>query len=210
MLAREQRQRVVELCIDLSRRGYFSGTGGNLALRLDAEHFAVTPSATDYHSMQAADVCIVRLADLHCTDGARTPSVETGLHARVLRQRPEIHCSIHTHQPVASACALIDARLDLPLDGSSKAVPIVGYMPSGSGLLSRLVGKALRADTNAYLMRNHGVICCGADIDAALASLDALEQLARQHLAGRIAARAGADPSRAAALRRVLAHLNAN
>ncbi len=48
MFAHEQRARVVALCVDLSRRGYLAGTGGNVALRIDAECFAVTPSAIDY------------------------------------------------------------------------------------------------------------------------------------------------------------------
>src|ERR1017187_1027330 len=105
------RQTVVDLCVQLSGLGYFAGTGGNIAVRIDAEHFAVTPSATDYLTMSAEDVCVMRLSDLVCVKGARAPSVETGLHARVLRQRPDVACSIHTHQPGASACALLGMAL---------------------------------------------------------------------------------------------------
>jgi L-fuculose-phosphate aldolase len=211
MFAREQRQQIVDLCIDMSRRGYLAGTGGNVALRIDAEHFAVTPSATDYLSMSAVDVCVVRLSDLACVEGERTPSVETGLHARVLRQRPDVGCSIHTHQPVASACALLDeppvidnhaVRAILGL-----RVQRIGYMPSGTELLAGMLGRALHADSNAYLMRNHGVLCCGADIKAAVNAVEALEKLALRHLTARITARAAADPKRTAAFHRVLAAL---
>ena len=48
---------------------FLAGTGGNVALRTDDEHFAVTPSATDYYAMNAADVCIVRLSDKQQVDG---------------------------------------------------------------------------------------------------------------------------------------------
>ena len=91
------RQSVVELCLELSRRGHFSGTGGNIALRIDAEHIAVTPSATDYLTMVADDICVLRLSDLQQVAGARAPSVESGLHAKVLRARPDANASIHTH-----------------------------------------------------------------------------------------------------------------
>ena len=39
------RRHVVDLCLRLSERGYFAGTGGNLMLRIDKDLVAVTPSA---------------------------------------------------------------------------------------------------------------------------------------------------------------------
>jgi L-fuculose-phosphate aldolase len=202
-------QIVVALCLELSRRGYLAGTGGNVALRVDAERFAVTPSATDYLTMSAEDVCVVRLSDLTQVAGERAPSVETALHARVLRRRPDVSCSIHTHQPVASAVALLGT--DLEVDSAEaravlgSRVPLIGYMPSGTGLLAGMVGRALRPDVNAYLMRNHGVLCCGASVQPAVQAVEELERLAYRYLSARIRDRAAAEPQRAAALQRVLA-----
>jgi len=201
------RQTVVELCLELSRRGHFSGTGGNIALRIDAAHFAVTPSATDYLTMTAADVCVLRLADLAQVDGERAPSVETGLHAHVLRARPDAQCSIHTHQPLASACALLGRELkampDVLTRSLGRTVPLVGYAPSGSAWLSSKLARALRADTNAYLMFNHGALCCGISAEAAMLAVEDLETLARWHLMRQIAARAAQEPSMQKLLQRV-------
>jgi L-fuculose-phosphate aldolase len=199
MQFKQERQHVVELCLELSRRGYFAGTGGNLMLRIDAERVAVTPSATDYLEMTPADVTVLRLQDLARLDGDKAPSVETSLHARVLRARPEVGCSIHTHQPVASACALLGRALTVPPRWQATLgarVPVVGYAPSGSSWLASRLAGALRPDINAYLMRNHGILCCGGDSAAALQAVDDLEALARQHLTERIAnqARSGAQP----------------
>lgn len=193
------KQHVVDLCLELSRRGYFAGTGGNLMLRIDADRVAVTPSATDYLEMTTADVAVLRLRDLARLEGDKPPSVETSLHARVLRARPEVGCSIHTHQPVASACALLGRALEVPPAWQATLgprVPMVGYAPSGSGWLAARLAGALRPDVNAYLMSNHGILCCGRDSAAALQAVDDLEALARQHLAERIAnqARSGAQP----------------
>ncbi|WP_162491824.1 class II aldolase/adducin family protein, partial [Pseudomonas amygdali] len=88
-------QQIVDLSRHLSRRGFFAATGGNLALRIDALHIAVTPSATDYFSMRPEDVCVLRLKDLRQLSGERSPSVESELHAKVLRSRPDVNCSIH-------------------------------------------------------------------------------------------------------------------
>ena len=201
------RQTVVDLCVELSNRGHFSGTGGNIALRVDATHIAVTPSATDYLTMKAADVCVLRLSDLAQIEGDRAPSVESGLHARVLRARLDVQASIHTHQPVASACALLGRALDVPSGPLQRSlgvrVPMVGYAPSGSGWLSSKLARKLRSDTNAYLMLNHGALCCGTSTAAALQAVEDLETLSRIHLMQLIAARAEKEPSMQPALRRV-------
>ena len=101
------RQQVVEMSVMLADHGYFAATGGNLALKVDDEHIVVTPSATDYYQMTAEDVCVLRLRDLAKVDGDRKPSVEAGMHAKVLRIRGDCRASIHTHQPIASACTLL-------------------------------------------------------------------------------------------------------
>jgi L-fuculose-phosphate aldolase len=201
------RQTVVDLCVELSQRGHFSGTGGNIALRIDAQHIAVTPSATDYLTMRAGDVCVLRLSDLAQIEGDRAPSVESGLHARVLRARPDVQASIHTHQPVASACALLGKALEVPPGALQQSlgarVPMVGYAPSGSSWLSSKLARKLRSDTNAYLMLNHGALCCGTSTAAALQAVEDLETLSRMHLTQLIAARAEREPSMQPALRRV-------
>lgn len=204
------RQQVVELCRDLAARGYFAATGGNLALRIETDLIAVTPSATDYYSMQPDDVAVVRLADLRQLESTLAPSVETGLHARLLRARPDCRCSIHTHQPVASACtllgepvAVVDVRHQQLLGPS---IPMVGYAPSGTGWLASKLAKAVRPDINAYLLRNHGAVCCGPDAASTVTRVAALEELASDYLRDRIRARAAADPSRRPVLESLLDH----
>jgi L-fuculose-phosphate aldolase len=202
------RQSVVEYSVALADRGYFAATGGNLALRIDAEHIAVTPSATDYYKMGPADVCVLRLADLSRVEGDRNPSVETGLHAQVLRNRRDCHASIHTHQAIASALTLLGKSL--PVEDSAprallgREVSLVGYAPSGTGWLVRKLGRKLRPDINAYLLRTHGVICCGRSAGETLQAIVALERLAASHLRERIIARAASDT----ALQRLVATLD--
>jgi L-fuculose-phosphate aldolase len=188
-------QQIVELSQHLCHRGFFAATGGNLALRIDSQRIAVTPSATDYFTMRAEDVCVLRLKDLAQLSGERAPSVESGLHAKILRARPDVQCSIHTHQPVASACTLLGEPLDVlnPELWASlgKHIPLVGYAPSGSNWLAGKFGRAIRWDYNAYLMRNHGVLCCGPDVETTLSRLEALETFCRDHLLRQIT-----EPSR--------------
>lgn len=185
-------EQIVELSQHLCHRGFFAATGGNLALRLDAQHIAVTPSATDYFAMRPEDVCVLRLKDLAQISGERAPSVESGLHAKILRARPDVQCSIHTHQPVASACTLLGKPMEVPdpalWDCLGKHIPLVGYAPSGSSWLAGKFGRAIRWDYNAYLMRNHGVLCCGPDVETTLLRLESLETFCRDYLLRQITA----------------------
>ncbi len=184
-------QQVVDACVRLADRGYLAGTGGNVALRVSDTEFAVTPSASDYYTMRAADICILRLDTLAVIEGALKPSVESGIHARTLRARPDCAASVHTHQPLASAIALLGMPLQVTDPEAQRAlgreIPLVPYGPSGTGLLAAAYGKRVRADANAYLLRNHGLVCCGASMDAAIANVEWVEREAAGYLRRRIA-----------------------
>jgi L-fuculose-phosphate aldolase len=173
---------VLDAALKLADQGFLAGVGGNLALRIDERRMAVTPSATDYYTMTAEDVCVVELRSLRVLAGTRTPSVESGLHAKVLLRRPDCRASVHTHQPIASAFTLLG--LPLPVVAAAQRacvgddVPVAGYAPSGTGWLARNVARLVQPQRNAYLMRNHGVVCLGATLDDARAVVLAVEQAA--------------------------------
>jgi L-fuculose-phosphate aldolase len=174
------RQVVVDTCRTLADSGFLAGTGGNVALRADDNHLAITPSATDYYTMSPDDVCIVRLDDLKQVSAqSKKPSVEMGLHVRMLSARPNCDASIHTHQPIASAYSLLAKPLDVQLPEHrallGESIPCAGYAPSGTGWLARKVARCVRANVHAYLMRNHGIVCVGADVDVAMQRVSALE-----------------------------------
>ena len=174
------RETVVRTCCTLADKGFLAGTGGNVALRVDDTHFAVTPSAVDYYTMTPEDVCILRLADLKRVDSDRKPSVECGLHAKVLRARSDCQASIHTHQPIASAYTLLARSLEIQSPQLRQLlgvrIPCAGYAPSGTGWLSKKVAKCVNSDVHAYLMRNHGVVCVGADVEIAMRRVGAIEE----------------------------------
>lgn len=184
-------QQVIDACVRLADRGYLAGTGGNVALRVSGTEFAVTPSASDYYTMRAADICILRLDTLAVIEGELKPSVESGIHARTLRARPDCAASVHTHQPLASAIALLGIALPVvdpeAQQALGKEIPLVPYGPSGTGLLAAAYGKRVRADANAYLLRNHGLVCCGTSMNAAIANLEWVEREAAGYLRRRIA-----------------------
>jgi L-fuculose-phosphate aldolase len=175
----QARETVLATCLALAERGYLAGTGGNIALRADEDHLAVTPSTIDYYAMTAADICVLRLSDESQLEGENPASVEAGMHAAILRARLDCNASIHTHQPIASAYTLLAKPLNVE-DKTARlilgsTVPCVAYAPSGTGLLAWRVGRAFKPGTHACLMRNHGVVCVGIDAAEAMNRVATLE-----------------------------------
>ena len=179
----KERQSIVDLCLELSHLGFLAGVGGNVALRLSDSEFAVTPSAADYYTMKAEDICLLNLRTLERLDSDNnlTPSVESGLHAALFLRRPDLKASVHTHQPLASTAALL--HRSIPLKGEDRAllgseVALVKYGPSGSSLLASALAKALRDDMNSYLLRNHGLVCAAPTLALGLDGVRRIESAA--------------------------------
>lgn len=185
-----QKQQVIDACLTLSEAGYLAGTGGNLALRLNDELFAVTPSGADYFALSADDICVLRLSNLEQLEGNLKPSVESGMHATMLRFKTTMQASVHTHQPMASAIALLNIDLPLVASDAQRALgsraAIVPYGPSGTGFLVRNLKKCLHADVHAYLLKNHGVICAAHTMSEAISNVMRIEAAAAQFLRSQI------------------------
>src|SRR5512137_3013902 len=103
----EERELVVNTCHILLQRGYLKATEGNISVRVKGENaFAITPSNYDYAKMTAEDICVLDY-ERNVLAGTMKPSIESGMHAGVYQTRPDVHAVIHTHQPYASALALL-------------------------------------------------------------------------------------------------------
>jgi ribulose-5-phosphate 4-epimerase/fuculose-1-phosphate aldolase len=179
-------QQVVAAARRLAARGHLVATGGNLSVRIPGQAaFAITPSNLDYATMTAEDVCVLDL-DLRVVQGERKPSIESGLHAAVYQARPDVHAVVHTHQPYASALALVDRPIPALFDEQvrflGRSVDIVPYRPSGTGLLRRALARRLRSHANAYILANHGAVCLGDDLTRAEHNVELLEKCSLAYL----------------------------
>jgi L-fuculose-phosphate aldolase len=110
----------------------------------------------------------------------------------MLRFKPDMQASVHTHQPLASEVALLN--IDLPVADAEarralgERVAIVPYAPSGTGLLVRAFGRRLRAELQGYLLKNHGVICAAPAMAEAVTHVGRIEAAAAEFLRRHIAA----------------------
>ncbi len=108
------------------------------------------------------------------------------MHAAVYARRPDVNAIIHTHQPYASALALvrrpIPALFDEQVRFLGRSVEIVDYAPSGTSFLRKNVEKAVGSNANAYILANHGVLVLGGDPERAAFNMALLEKVALDYL----------------------------
>ncbi|MDF3820463.1 class II aldolase/adducin family protein [Leptospira sp. 96542] len=188
---KEVSEAMVTACIKLADIGFLAGVGGNLAVRLDEERMAVTPSASDYYQMKPEDICILQIKDLKQLSGEKEPTTESGLHASFFLKRPDLKVSLHTHQPIASAATLLG--IDIPLQSElakkrlGKSLRIVSYAPSGTSFLVNAFKKRVTQDTNGYLLRNHGLVAGANSLAEAIQNVQMAEEESKDYLRKRIA-----------------------
>ncbi len=181
-----QKQQVVDICHALLARGYLKATEGNISARIGAEPaFAITPSNYDYARMTAEDICVLDFG-LASVTGTRRPSIESAMHAAVYCSRPDAQVIIHTHQPYASALALIRRPIPHLFDEQvrflGRSVEIIPYAPSGTGFLKNNVAKKVKNGANAFILQNHGVLVLGTDAERAIHNMALLEKCALAYL----------------------------
>jgi L-ribulose-5-phosphate 4-epimerase len=177
---------IVETAQQLTLNGFLIATGGNISLRIPGQNaFAITPSNYDYMKMVEEDVCILE-NDLTPLEGHLKPSIESGMHATIYKERPDVNAILHTHQVFPSALAILNAPIPALFDEQvrflGRRVEIIPYAPSGTGMLKNNIARRIRSQNNAYLLQNHGALVFGSDMEQAVHNVEILDKCAQAYL----------------------------
>ncbi len=179
-----ERQAVLDAVQRIVAMGLVSGASGNVSCRIrrdEGDLFAVTASRVPYHRLSADDVLIVD-AEVDPLWGDGVPSSESLVHMAVYHARPDVGAVIHTHSPYASAFAAagreIPPILDEQVVSLGGAVNAAEYGAAASQELADRAVEAL-AHRAAVLLRNHGAVGVGTDLEEAIAVVELLEHVAR-------------------------------
>jgi L-ribulose-5-phosphate 4-epimerase len=177
------KQQVFDCMMALVREGYVQGTGGNVSMLIPGENaVAVTPSQREYDTMTVDEICVVDFDLKPVEDNGLKPSMETGMHIAVYRNRKDVSAVVHTHQIYASVFALINQPIPALFDEVSMTIgtfiDIVPYALSGSPQLIENVKSKLDNRANCYLIQNHGVLALGPDLAKAKRCAELLEKCA--------------------------------
>jgi L-fuculose-phosphate aldolase len=176
------RRAVVEcgrLCYE---RFLMTSNDGNISVRLDDQLFIITPSGISKGRMSVDDLLVVDLdGKVRAFRGDAKPSSETPMHLEVYRRRPDVRAAIHAHPVFATALTI--AGLDLPADILPEVVLTLGEVPTTEYATpsSEEDAEAVRPlirNHDAILLRQHGSLTVGKDLDTALIHLERVEVVA--------------------------------
>ena len=138
-------------------------SSGNISWRV-GEEVLLSGTGSWVPSLPKEKVAICKLETGEVLNGVK-PSMESGFHLGVLRERPDVNVVLHFQSQYATAVACM---LELPKDFNVTAevpchvgaeIPAIPYYRPGS--------KELAEAVIAVLLRKHGQVVCGKDFDQA-------------------------------------------
>jgi len=136
----------------------------------------------DWTVIKAEHICVCDSEGNLVEDNGFLPTVELPMHLAIYRERSEINAIVHSHPIYSSAFAVTGEDIPLLLAETGLflggRVPCAEYAPAGGTDLAEKIVKALGKDKRAALLRNHGAVVLGKDIEDAFVLSSYLEHAA--------------------------------
>lgn len=189
----EKKNLVIKAGILLSEKKLVERTWGNVSVRFDSEHFAISPTGALYEKLKPEDIPVVNLKEFAFI-GKRKPSSELLIHSSIYATYPDVSFILHTHQRFASLLSLFFSNkqgtievLGEEREVLGKIISIAEYAQGGTKQIAENVIKALDIDgktsfrsSGIVLMAAHGVLCFAPSFDVAFDMVQLLEDFAKR------------------------------
>ena len=182
----EIKEQIIETCLWLQEKELVIGTWGNVSMRID-HSIILTPSKISYDILAPEDMVTIDYEG-HVIEGFRIPTSERELHRLIYLARPDVNCVIHYHPVFASAiCATgegippILEEMSQVLGGEVSITP--EYIDAGEHKALGEAAVKCMGQKNAVLLRNHGPVCVGIDLEYAKIACLVLEKAASCYIA---------------------------
>lgn len=175
-------QKIVTICARLHGRNMLAAADGNISYRVSDDKILITPSGIAKAFMHPEEMAVVNLKG-EILKG--TPSSERLMHLEVFRNCPEVKAIVHAHPPTAIAWSI--ARPDLkklPSECLSEVIlatgdiPFVPYARPGTQQMADVL-KPYLPQHKALILKNHGALAWGADLDEAYRGMERIEHSAQ-------------------------------
>ena len=190
MFEKEKKQ-VLDTALEIKRCHLVSLSGGNVSMRVGEGQYLVTPSGMVYEDMVPDDVCLIN-DKCEVIEGCRKPSSDSSALVYMF-QHMDVNAIIHTHQPWATACGFLTDEIPdflvTIMDACHNPVKVAPFTPSSAIGMGELAVE-YAGDSLAVILKHHGVLTWGKDIEEALFAAVYLEESAQTYA---IAKAMGAD-----------------
>ena len=182
---KELRDAIVETGRIAYQSGLMVSNDGNISVLMADGNVLITPSGVCKGRIKAEDLLVIDLQGSlvkPASDPSLKPTSEQPMHLEVYRQRKDVRAVIHTHLIYANALAITvgKVRMDVIPEAAIAfgKIPITDFaMPSTSQNADAI--RNLIVNHDVLLIRNHGSLTVGKNLDEALNNLERLEHVSK-------------------------------
>ena len=148
--------------------GWTSVVYNHITLRIPgSDHLLINPFGLRYDEIRASDLVKIDL-DGNILSETTWPVNLAGyvIHSTVHRARPDLHCVLHTHEPISQSFCATDAQVIPVTQEGCQFYERVGYHEFEGIVLDGSEGPrivaALGDKHHTLVLRNHGLLTAGA------------------------------------------------
>ena len=177
-----EREKIVFEIKRMQEMGLVINTSGNISIKKD-DLIAISPSGISYDNLKSEDIVVLD-KDKKIVEGKLLPSSETNLHVSIYDNYSDVSAIVHTHSLYATSVSTLLEELPsihyqiADLGGPIKVAP---YETFGTEALAIEVEKNLKG-RKAVLMKNHGAVTVGSDLEKSASRAILLEWLCSLYL----------------------------
>ena len=177
----DHRELIAEFGRRMYQNGYVPGTDGNLSCRVAENTILITPTGVEKGYLRPEELILI---DFEGTliSGDNRPSSEMLMHLFVYKNRSDIAAVCHAHPPYATAFSIVGKKLPeniLPeVILSIGDIPLTDYAPPGTDAVPESLKEYIR-DHCAFILRNHGVLTIGRNLQESFNRMETVEHYAK-------------------------------
>ena len=183
-----EKKAILKACMQMKEYNLISLTGGNISVKIDNNTYLLTPSGMLYEDMDYEDICVID-NNGNLIEGKRKPSSDYEALLYVFNNMEDVGAIIHTHQPYATAIGFnndyLPACMVTLIDAVHSKVNVAPWSRSQDEGMGRLVVE-YAGDATAVILKHHGVVTFGKDLEEALYSAVYVEEAAKTYCMARI------------------------
>jgi len=175
------KEELISYCHKVYKEGLVAASDGNLSLRFSDNILLITRSGVSKGDISSEDILACSL-DGKKIMGKGNVSTEIKLHLQIYKSRKDVNAVIHFHPVYASAFAVSDYSLDIPVFPevilTLGRIPLCSYAaPSTNSLAESIIPHIDYA--NVFLLQNHGAVTVGKSLKEAFYRAEKLEHYAK-------------------------------
>ena len=193
-----ERNIVLNACREMIKGNLTVGSWGNISIKCHDGNIAITPSGTNYEKSKPEDMVITDING-SVIEGKLAPSSERLMHYAIYKKRPDVNAIVHTHSVYSSVLSVTDDKIPPITEDTAmilgNGVNVSEYAITGTQELADKVVKGLDTN-NATIMKNHGAVTVGSDMERAVIAAQVLEKSAHIFILAKLCGKVNVLPEK--------------